>query len=265
MVEMISIICIYNNKEILEKYLLKSLKNQDSIYELILIDNSKGTFKSAAKALNHGEKKAKGKYFMFVHQDIFLCSDTWLADAEKILKSMNDKAVVGTIGMSDNGVNNGERGRNTLIHGDPPEKWGWGNQIQKPEIVQTLDECLIIIPKSIFEKFKFDEVTCPKWDLYVVEYCLNIKSEGLKSYVMPLAVYHGSTGLISRNYFYTLNKVLKKHTYLKQVYTTCGNWNTKYPLFLQKYTFILILQMFLNKINARKIRIFLKGKFEYES
>ncbi len=30
-------------------------------------------------------------------------------------------------------------------------------------------------------------------------------------------------------------------------------------LFIQKYIFILILQMFLNKINARKLRYFLKG------
>lgn len=263
MIKMISVVCVYNNKEILEEYLLKSLEKQAN-YELILIDNSKGNFKSAAEALNYGGKKAKGNYLMFVHQDIFLCSETWLNDAEKILKSINN-AIFGIVGMADNGVNNGERGRNTLVHGHPPEKWGWGNQIKKSETVQTLDECLIIIPASIFEEFKFDEVTCQKWDLYVVEYCLNIKSKGFKSYVMPLTVYHKSTGAISKNYFYTLNMVLKKHAYLKQIYTTCGNWNTKYPLFLQKYTLILILQMFLNKINARKIRMYFKGKFKHES
>ena len=53
-------------------------------------------------------------------------------------------------------------------------KYGDGEiQIENPEIVQTLDECLIIIPKSIFEMYKFDEVICSKWDLYVVEYCLD--------------------------------------------------------------------------------------------
>ncbi|MEL7669953.1 glycosyltransferase [Methanobacterium sp.] len=262
---MISIICVYNNKEILDECLLNSLENQNELYELILIDNSKIKFKSAAEALNYGGEKAKGEYIMFVHQDVSLCSSTWLNDAEKILKSLKDKAVAGIVGMSDKGVNNGERGKNTLIHGNPPEKWGWGNPIKRSEIVQTLDECLIIIPMYIFEKFKFDEITCPKWDLYVVEYCLNIKSKGLKSYVMPLAVYHKSTGAISKNYFCTLNKVLKKHSYLKQIYTTCGNWNTKYPLFLQKYTFILILQMFLNKLNARKTRMVFKRKFKHES
>jgi hypothetical protein len=261
---MISIICVYNNQEILNNYLLKSLKKQTN-YELILIDNSKGTFKSAAEALNYGGRKSKGNYLMFVHQDVFLCSNAWLTDAEKILKSMKNKAIAGIVGMANEGLNNSKRGRNVLIHGDPPEKWGWGNSILKPEIVQTLDECLIIIPKSIFKRFKFDEITCQKWDLYVVEYCLNIRFNGLKSYVIPLTVYHKSTGAVSKNYFDTLKKVLKKHEYLKHVYTTCGNWNTKYPLFLQKYTFILLFQMFLNKIDARKMRMFLKGKFENES
>lgn len=261
---MISVICVYNNQKILNDYLLKSLKTQIIDYELILIDNSKGAFKSAAESLNYGGKKAKGEYIMFVHQDICLCSDTWLNDAEKLLESMDNEFIAGIVGMDDKGTNNGERGKNTLIHGDPPEKWGWGNPILKPEIVQTLDECLIIIPKSVFKKFKFDEVTCQNWDLYVVEYCLNIKLKGVKSYVLPLSIYHRSTGAVSRNYLHTLKKVLKKQGYLKHVYTTCGDWNTKYPLFLQKCTFILLLQMFLNKINARKIRMFLKGKFKSE-
>ena len=55
-------------------------------------------------------------------------------------------------------------------------------------MVQTLDECLIIIPKTIFEKFKFDEITCQKWDLYVVEYCLNMKRNNVNSYVITLSV-----------------------------------------------------------------------------
>jgi hypothetical protein len=37
---MISVVCVYNDKEILKKYLLKSLKNQSVEYELILIDNT---------------------------------------------------------------------------------------------------------------------------------------------------------------------------------------------------------------------------------
>jgi len=67
---MISIVCVYNDEITLKDYLLKSLENQTSKHELILIDNTQGKYKSAAGALNWGGGKAKGKYIMFVHQDV---------------------------------------------------------------------------------------------------------------------------------------------------------------------------------------------------
>ena len=81
---MISIVCVYNNQDILNNWLLKSLKHQTVEFELITLDNTRNTFKSAAEALNYGGKKAKGKYIMFVHQDVDLSSDTWLEDVEKM-------------------------------------------------------------------------------------------------------------------------------------------------------------------------------------
>ena len=64
---MISVICVYNNKKILDNCLLKSIKNQTTKVELILLDNREGRFKSAAEALNFGGEQANGKYLMFVH------------------------------------------------------------------------------------------------------------------------------------------------------------------------------------------------------
>ena len=66
---MISVICIYNSRELLEKYLLKSLNIQNMDYEQILVDNSSKKFASAAEALNYGGKKASGQYLICVHQD----------------------------------------------------------------------------------------------------------------------------------------------------------------------------------------------------
>ena len=57
---MISIVCVYNDESVIENWLLKSLKDQTVEFELIKIDNTKNKFKSAAKALNYGGKKAKG-------------------------------------------------------------------------------------------------------------------------------------------------------------------------------------------------------------
>lgn len=58
-----SIVCVYNNKEILRKYLLKSLKKQTESYELILIDNTNKQFSSVAEGLNAGGKKSKGEVY----------------------------------------------------------------------------------------------------------------------------------------------------------------------------------------------------------
>lgn len=151
MFEVISIVCVFNNRGILESYLLKSLQNQTSNYELTLVDNTEGKFESASKALNWGARNARGDYIMFVHQDVDLCSKSWLENAEKILQSLPKLGIAGVIGMSDKGNSPKERGRNIIVHGEPATIWPWGNPIQEPEKIQTVDECLIIIPKPIFD------------------------------------------------------------------------------------------------------------------
>ena len=80
---MISIVCVYNNERLFADFLLDSLNRQTVHYELIAIDNTENQFTSAAQALNCGGRKALGNYIMSVHQDIRLCSNEWLHDAEK--------------------------------------------------------------------------------------------------------------------------------------------------------------------------------------
>jgi len=66
-----SIISVYNDQKSLKENLLPSLKKQSLKFELILIDNRHNKyFSSAASALNSAAKKARGKYFVFIHQDI---------------------------------------------------------------------------------------------------------------------------------------------------------------------------------------------------
>lgn len=247
---MISVICVYNNTEILDEYLLKSLKNQTVKFELIALDNTQGKFKSAAEALNHGGKQVKGKYIMFVHQDADLSSNSWLEDAEKMLDPISNLGIAGIAGMSETGNSNKERGRNIIKHGDPPIIWSWGNPIQEPDPVQTLDECLVIIPKSVFNVLQFDEKVCDDWHLYAVDYCLSVRRLNLDAYVLPLFIHHKSRGFSARTplqivksldssyrkgYYQTLRKIVKKHKkYYKRIYTTCGNYNISYPLILQR-------------------------------
>lgn len=232
---MISVICVYNDKAVLEKYLLKGLEHQIENGEVILLDNTYGRFSSASEALNFGGDKGTSDYLMFIHQDVLLQSPDWLAKAESYLDSIPKLGIAGVAGMVEGGHSNEERGRNIIKHGDPPEVWKWGHPIAKPEPVQTLDELMVIIPKSVFDKNPFDEVTCNGWDLYAVDYCLSIRRAGFGVYVIPLSVHHGSRGRANESYFVTLNKVLKKHKdHYSRINTTIDSWSTLCPLSIQR-------------------------------
>ena len=221
---------MYNNEEILNNYLLKSLKNQITNYELILIDNTQKKFKSAAEAFNQEGKKAKGKYIIFTHQDVDLSSNMFLNDLEIILDSISNLGIAGVAGKSKDKVI-----VSNIKEGIPPKLSG-KIQINEPAKVQTLDECLFIIPKNIFDVVQFDEKVCGGWHLYAVDYSLSVKERGLDVYVVPASIYHKSTGeSFSKEYYGILKKLLDKHRKnYKMVYTTMGNWNSEYPLSIQK-------------------------------
>lgn len=221
---------MYNNEEILNNYLLKSLNSQTTNYELILIDNTQKKFKSAAEAFNQEGKKAKGKYIIFAHQDIDLSSNVFLKDLEITLDSISNLGIAGVAGKSKDKMI-----ISNIKEGIPP-KFSGKIQINEPVKVQTLDECLFIIPKSIFDVVQFDEKVCSGWHLYAVDYSLSVAEIGLDVYVIPASIYHKSTGeSFSKEYYDILKKLLDKHRKnYKLVYTTMGNWNSEHLLSIQK-------------------------------
>jgi len=228
---MISVICVYNNRKILEDCLLKGLKDQTAESELVLIDNTGGQFCSAAKALNYGGKKATGDILMFVHQDIDLISNTWLEDAERLMTSLPSPGIAGMAGTSDRD----KRLYSNLTQGNPPlpaATW----PAEKLLEVQTLDECLMLVPNVVFDKCNFDEEVCNDWHLYSVDYCLSIKHLGYKAFVIPLTGYHQSPGYsMSESYYATLKRIFKKHKgRYPLIYTSMGNWNTSKSICLQR-------------------------------
>ena len=226
---MLSIICVYNNRDILEKCLLNSLKVQSIEYELILIDNTSGEFNSAAKALNFGGKKSKGKYLMFIHQDFKFDSTTWLEDIENYLNNLDNFGVAGVAGKKS------RKCISNIKEGVPPVLAG-SIQITVPEEVLTIDECLIIIHNKLFNIMQFDEICCDDWHLYASDYCLTVKKAGYKVYVLPMDGYHASTGnsFSGETYYPILRKLMKKHkNNYKTIFTTTGSWSTRIPLNVQ--------------------------------
>jgi hypothetical protein len=251
---MLSIVCVYNNPQILNDFLLKSLKGQTREFELIEIDNTREIYKSAAQALNQGGKKAQGEYIMFVHQDVDLSSNSWIEDAERILNTIPDLGIAGVAGVSEEGRTHKDKKRNIIKHGIPPEDVV-ATPIHRPDEVQTLDECLIIIPKSVFNRLQFDERTCNDWHLYAADYCLSIKKIGYSAYAIPMFIYHRSKGdSMSLGYYRTLNRLLKKYRKdVKCIYKPGKAWSTLWPLILQRILLWLkeFLRVFLIAIGVR--------------
>ena len=244
---MISIVVVYNNEQGLNEILLKSLRNQTAKFELIKLDNTKGRFKSAAEALNYGGNQANEKYIMFVHQDVELGSTSWLENAEQFLDSIPKIGIAGVAGMSKKGKINDERKKGYIS--DCGEIWG--KPFEKPEEVQTLDECLLIVPKVVFAKLKFDEKIFDEWHCYGADYCLCTQQIGLKSYVLPLFIYHRSLrSNVKKLLKYQKRLYLKHKTNYKKIYTT----TTPGEISLQKlwlYSLINIIKPVYDKLFPR--------------
>lgn len=204
---MFSVVVVYNNEKMMNRILMSSLKEQTAEYEFIPVDNTEGRLKSAAEALNYGGRKAKGKYLLFVHQDIELGSNTWLADTEKMLDSLPDLGIAGSVGMStkgntfDDGVVAYISNCGTIV----------GNPFEKPVEVQTLDECILIVPKSVFSRLQFDANTFDGWHSYGVDYCLSVQEMGLKVYVVPAFVYHRSFAINTKGLLKYEKRLYHKH------------------------------------------------------
>ena len=232
---MISVICVSNDKKVLKTSLLAGLSKQTTAYEFINVENRDGRFSSAAKALNQGGKDAKGKYLMFVHQDITFLSDDVLVEAERMMDSLSTVGIAGVAGKADDaGV------MSNITHGDPPTPAGT-IRVKGPEKVQTVDECLVIVPRTVFESLKFDEKVCDGWHLYTTDYSLDALKRGLDVYVLSLNVHHYQSGRILytnplTGYYDTLGRLLRKHKKdFQRIHTSMGSWSTRWPLRLQLY------------------------------
>jgi glycosyltransferase involved in cell wall biosynthesis len=226
---MMSIICVYNNKEILNKYLIESLKNQTATYELILVDNRSNKFKSAASALNHGAKQAHGDYFVFAHQDIYFSDVEWIKNTLNELEKLEKIGIVGVAGKTTDSLV-----RSNIKQGITPVDVS-PYKIKKVEKASTLDECLFIIPREVYLENNLNEVTCPDWHLYAVDYVYDIKNKGLEAYLIPSLLEHRSKGAsMSKSYYTTLPNLQKKY-FSKWLIRTCmGDWFTFIPIKLQR-------------------------------
>jgi hypothetical protein len=209
---MLSIVCVYNNEEVLETRLLASLKNQKTNYDLILVKNDDGSFPNASSALNYGASQAKGNYLIFAHQDVSLLGDTWLENVEILLNKYQPTGWVGNSGVTDKGKAHGFMIDSARLFGEPFE-----GLIE----VQTLDEVLLICQRQTDEDY-FDP-NIPSWHAYGVDACCQAIREGKKNYVLSFPIWHDSKRINVAGLAESHHYVWEKHKkYFNKIFTTCG-------------------------------------------
>ena len=210
---MISVICVYNNQEILNNFLIKSITQQSFMdYELILLDNRGSYYKSAVDALNKGAMQAKGDILLFIHQDVFIIDKDGFLKIEQFCNHF-DFGVCGVAGVDIN-----KRLFCSVVQGTKQEMAG-EKAVDLTE-VQTLDECMFFVKKTNFKGFEYIDNS---WHLYAVTYSISCLQNNLKNYVLPIQVWHYSPGLsLDKTYFRTLKLYFKKHPNIKEIYCTMG-------------------------------------------
>lgn len=219
---MISIICICNNRKVYNRYLAKSLATQRACsYELLRIDNQGNRYKSAINAFNSVVKEAKGDYLMFVHQDIALEDDYFLNKVETYFKQHPQTGIAGIAGVKDRRI------YSNIEHSTPRVRVSKENMLKETS-VNSLDECLFVIPKQVLIDYPFDENACNHWHLYTVDYCYQMKKLNKDVVVLPLKAYHLSYGdFMNEGYYETLLKVANKyHKDFSHIETTLRSWST---------------------------------------
>jgi hypothetical protein len=218
-----SVICVYNDAAKLERFLLPSLKRQSAPHELLLVDNTAGAHPAAAPILNATAARAAHGWLLFVHQDVALSSDDWLAQATACAAGLPRLGAAGSAGRTRFFL------RASVSQGHPPCFIG-PRRLSRPARVQNLDGCLLLTPKDVFERVGgFDGKTARGWYFFVLDYCLRLRRLGLASWVLPQPVYHESEGPGDpARYADTLARIRAAHRdHVRTIYSTMGTWRTR--------------------------------------
>lgn len=243
----ISLLTIANNKEIMQDF-RENLASQIGVdYELLACDNFGNHISSAREALNHLAEKAVGDYLVFLHPDIRFLDPYSLHDLIEKCRLLEDSGVIGVAGSPEK-IENGDRIiLSSIFHGE--DKKPAGISISEPTEVQTVDECLFIVRRTLFLKTGFSDLI--GFHMYAVELCLDMILNGYKNYVVPADVWHMSDGKsLSPDYVKCAKIIVHKYkNNFKNINTTVKRWKTEgagAELYLDFY--------FLKQIIKKKIR-----------
>lgn len=249
----LSIICVYYNAPQYEELLLSSLLNQSyTDYELLAVDNSRGTYRNMRQAVASAADRVRGKYVMLVHPDIELPDGDTLKNIVACCdESFPEYAILGGAGETEH-----ERTITAVFQagGVCP-----GRRVtDHVEACFAVDECIAVLPRGVFEAFPLADLGAT-WHMYIVELCCRLRLHGMKAGVFPVKTIHASWGRIDGRYLRTYIKVARRYRrHFPVLYTCCGCYPTSAPgvvrtcLNLAYITTMRKIKGFLQRIPASK-------------
>lgn len=210
--ECITIVVAVNDMEVLQKNICLSPDiNNDNVQLIIKCD-----YRSAALAYNEAFQEAKNEVIIFVHQDVYF-PEGWFLNLRKSLSSL-EKArvcwgVLGCFGSRPGGE--GGIGR-VYTNGIGLH----GNEIDKPELVQTLDEIVLVMRKS--SGLRFDP-TLPHFHLYGTDICMSAKAKGMMCYAIPALCVHNTNQLVDlpQEFYNCYRHVKSRWSKYLPIYASC--------------------------------------------
>ena len=208
----ITFVIAVNNRELFENnFLVSPCLGKLRDHEILVQEN----FSSAAKAYNDAIDRATNDLIIFCHQDILL-PESWLSELGCALRYLEEEdpkwGVLGSYGKTQDGRGWGHvysSGRNVI-----------GKPFERPVVVQTLDEIVLILRKS--SGLRFDD-SLPHFHFYGTDICLRAAEKGMKSYAFSAFCIHNTyQTLVLPNEFYESCKHIKRvwSDYLP-IQTTC--------------------------------------------
>lgn len=255
------IICSYNET------LLSSLKHNiaDTIgipYEIISIDNSKGTY-GICRAYNEGAAAAKYEYLCFMHEDISFETVNW---GEKVLEHLSDPKI-GLIGVAGGGTKSlvpsswppfiyepeicyiqhykfEKKAAHKILKTASPES----GDVLKP--VVCLDGMWLCTSKAVFTKYRFDEKTFTGFHGYDMDFSLQVYEHYRVGVVFDILLHHYSEGSHNRDW---LNNCILLSKKWKQFLPLTVNELSQSELIRQHWTVMNIFIGYL-KSNGYGIR-----------
>ncbi len=183
--EPVSVVCVFSDAEVRRRCLDRSIEDhrREAEVEYLPIDNTDGSFPTAGAALNHGAALARNDYIVFVHQDVYLHSLRRLEYAAGMLADDPGIGVLGAAGITAGGECVGRIRDRVILLGRPASR---------PSEVDSLDELLFMVPRSLIAREPLSEAPELAWHAYAVEYGLRARSLGLRVCTLDLPLTHNS-------------------------------------------------------------------------